>query len=53
MSLYSHEEICKGCIHAVFHECCKKFCHCEDIDLSDHYKGKCANKKESKKWVVR
>lgn len=29
MSLYSEEEICEGCDHAVFHDCCKKFCHCK------------------------
>jgi len=29
MSLFSDEEICAGCTHAVFHDCCKKFCHCD------------------------
>ena len=28
MALYEHEEICKGCENAVFHECCGKFCKC-------------------------
>jgi hypothetical protein len=30
MSLYSHKEICKGCNHAVFHECCNTFCRCKE-----------------------
>lgn len=29
MSLFSEEEICKGCRYSVFHDCCEKFCHCK------------------------
>jgi hypothetical protein len=46
MSLYTHEEICEGCISAIWHYCCEKFCSCtlnhkEDCDF---YKGKCFHK---------
>ncbi len=43
MSLYSHEEICEGCTKAVFHECCSKFCHCEDNheQSTNGYDGTC------------
>jgi len=46
MSLFSHEEICRGCTYAVFHECCKSFCKCTcpDGDFSDYLSGKCENK---------
>lgn len=26
--MYTVEEICSGCMHAIFHECCGKFCNC-------------------------
>jgi len=50
MSLYSFEEICKGCEYSWWHRCkdCyrpedKKFCHCynhHERDI-DHESGKC------------
>jgi hypothetical protein len=49
MSLYSLEEICEGCIHATFHDCCNSFCRC-GIKVSDDvngYNGTC-KKKEKK-----
>jgi hypothetical protein len=30
MALYMSEDICDGCEHAVFHECCQRFCHCKE-----------------------
>lgn len=46
MSLFSHEEICRGCTYAVFHKCCRSFCKCThpDGDATDNLKGKCENK---------
>ena len=29
MNMYPEEEICDRCKHAVFHECCTKFCRCK------------------------
>ena len=46
MSLYTHEEICEGCVNAIFHECCNKFCHCI-IDAEGDvncYNGTCESK---------
>ena len=46
MSLYTEEEVCVGCIRAVFHTCCDKFCHCiinADIDTQ---RGTCEDKEE-------
>jgi len=48
MSLYTNEQVCRGCIHAVFHECCRSFCKCligEDID---ELVGTCKSREESK-----
>ena len=28
MSLYTLDEICEGCQHAVEHDCCGRFCRC-------------------------
>ena len=36
MSLYSPEEICEGCLNAIFHVCCNKFCSCA-IDAQNTY----------------
>ena len=48
MSLYSQDEICKGCVLAIFHKCCGSFCKClEDYDVvADYTKGKCEYRKE-------
>ena len=49
MSLYTEGEICGGCVHAVTHDCCKRFCHC-DINAEDqrnHLNGTCLERKES------
>ena len=49
MSLYTLEEICKGCIHATFHECCGSFCCC-DIGMADDVNGyncTCEGKEEN------
>ena len=46
MSLFSDEEICIGCKYAMFHDCCHKFCFCDEnheIDR-DHVCGKCPYK---------
>ena len=49
--LYRYEEICIGCIYAIWHECCyggSSFCHC-DIGAEsgvDSVRGKCWYKKE-------
>jgi hypothetical protein len=50
MSLYSMNEICKGCKYAIFHKCCENFCRCTiGWDLSvNHYKGTCDYFKEDK-----
>jgi hypothetical protein len=46
MSLYSHEEICKGCELAIFHTCCGKFCKCSGNHAwsADHCEGTCSFK---------
>ena len=46
MSLFTLEEICLACRHAVYHQCCKNFCHCKIADISepDFYIGKCEQK---------
>lgn len=48
MSLYTEEEICENCIHAIFHTCCGKFCKCEKDyeDMIDHIKGLCEYKED-------
>jgi len=38
MSLYSMEEVCKDCIHAVFHKCCNKFCECK-MNVAEEVNG--------------
>jgi hypothetical protein len=48
MSLFTHEEICIGCKHAHFHDCCQKFCKCEIDESPDHIHGKCDKKEVSK-----
>jgi hypothetical protein len=53
MSLYSHEEVCEGCVSAIFHKCCRKFCSClgghqEDVDYSV---GHCPHRKVTGKNV--
>ena len=47
MSMYMSEEICEGCEHAVFHDCCKRFCHCKENNESyrKHTDGTCLFKK--------
>ena len=47
MSLYMSEEICAGCEHAVFHDCCEKFCHCKKGNESyrQYMNGTCKFKK--------
>jgi len=46
MSLYTHTEVCKGCIHSVFHNCCGNFCNCKinKDDEIDTYRGTCKSK---------
>lgn len=51
MSLYSYEEICGDCVHAVFHYCdkCqngKSFCHCKEDKSKDvdHSDGSCEHR---------
>lgn len=46
MALYTMEEICKGCQHAVFHECCGAFCRCRlnRQSLVNGVNGTCAAK---------
>ncbi len=46
MSLFSFEEICQDCIHAVFHTCCNSFCYCKmnSEDDADHLQGKCEHR---------
>ena len=41
MSLFSYEEICKGCPGAIFHHCCGKFCKCVMQATPNHVKGYC------------
>lgn len=45
MSLYTHEEVCVGCIYAEFHECCGKFCRCILDETIDTIRGTCEMKK--------
>ena len=43
MSLYSCEEVCTGCRHSNWHNCCNTFCSC-DIDKEieiDGLRGTC------------
>ena len=53
MALYTTEEICNGCRHAVWHDCekCEKrnFCHCaiDAGDCRDGVSGKCSRREES------
>ena len=51
MSLFSHNEICEGCIHAVFHTCCNNFCRCKEGHEQevDHIKCECEYKSEEEK----
>ncbi len=46
MSLYTLEEICKGCCYAIFHECCNKFCKCgiKNEIYVDYNTGACYQK---------
>ena len=48
MSLYSPEEICCDCELAVFHPCCKTFCHCSGHHESkrNHILGTCMEREE-------
>jgi hypothetical protein len=41
-------EVCEGCKYAVIHNCCGKFCHCEEghEEKIDHSKGICPEKIE-------
>jgi len=41
MSLFTPEESCVDCAHAVFHECCGKFCRCEVNVKIDQLSGNC------------
>ena len=43
MSLYTLDEICEGCQHAVEHDCCGRFCRCaEEHEYEvDGYNGTC------------
>jgi len=45
MSLPTQDEICEGCLHAVFHECCWSFCKCthESGQARDNYSMLCRN----------
>ncbi len=47
MSLYAMEEICDGCLNAVFHECCRSFCNCKaqrKVIISNR-DGSCSHRK--------
>ena len=46
MSLFSLQEICKGCENAIWHDCCKNFCHCKKNHEQDvnGYNGTCEHK---------
>lgn len=46
MSLFSLQEICNKCENAVWHECCKNFCHCKDghEQTVNGYNGTCEHK---------
>ena len=48
MSLYTFNEICRNCKNAVWHECCKSFCHCKIGEISEvnHYDGTCKHKEK-------
>jgi len=41
VSLFIEEEVCSRCTHAVFHQCCEKFCYCLLGEEPDLVKGKC------------
>jgi hypothetical protein len=55
MSLYMSEEICEGCEYAVFHDCCKSFCHCTEHneDYRQHMNGTCQFKKIAVQEVIK
>ena len=36
MSLFTHNEICRYCEHAVWHKCCNSFCRCK-IDVTPDF----------------
>lgn len=48
MSLFIEEEVCYGCVNAIFHDCCGKFCRCKihREDEINHTNGQCDYKKE-------
>ena len=46
MSLFSNEEVCEGCLHAVFHDCCKSFCRCKIDGCIDVIRGECEDRPE-------
>jgi hypothetical protein len=50
MSLFSFNEICSGCKHAVFHICCGNFCRCEidEEDSVNSINGTCPSKEQGK-----
>ena len=41
MSLYSNEEICKGCVKSIFHDCCGSFCKCKEKHEPNCIEGTC------------
>ena len=47
MSLFTNEEVCFDCKHAIFHDCCGKFCKCLVDGKISGITGDC-EKKESK-----
>ncbi len=54
MSLFSLKEICKGCVHASWHDCCGNFCHCKnhhENDVND-YDGSCGYKVLGKQQAI-
>lgn len=49
MSLYSNNEICKGCIKSIFHNCCGNFCKCKENHEPNYIEGTCKFKELIKK----